>query len=119
MKAPKKAVIKSVKKRKKKLNLKLKKQKADGYEIVYATNKKFKKNKKTKRSKKPSFQIKKLKKGKTYFIKARAYRKRADGSRVYGKWSKVKKLGGDIGKRCNQKMIRCGIISCPVLQFAL
>ena len=36
--------------------------------------------------------IEKLKKGKTYFIKVRAYNKNADNSLVYGKWSKVKKV---------------------------
>ena len=36
--------------------------------------------------------LKKLKKGKKYFIKARAYNVDADGNKVYGKWSKVKKV---------------------------
>ena len=61
-----------------------------GYQIQYATNKKFKKAKK-KTVKSTLVTLKKLKKKKTYFIRIRAY-KMADGKKVYGKWSSVKKV---------------------------
>ena len=61
-----------------------------GYQIQYATNKKFKKAKK-KTVKSTSVTLRKLKKKKTYFIRIRAY-KIADGKKVYGKWSSVKKV---------------------------
>ena len=61
-----------------------------GYQIQYATNKKFKKAKK-KTVKYTFVTLKKLKKKKTYFIRIRAY-KIADGKKAYGKWSTVKKV---------------------------
>lgn len=61
-----------------------------GYQIQYATNKKFKKAKK-KTVKSTFVTLKRLKKKKTYFIRVRTY-KIADGKRVYGKWSSVKKV---------------------------
>lgn len=69
---------------------------AKGYEIKLATNKKFTKNKKTVKIKKGSATsktIKKLKRGKKYFVKIRAYKKvEIDGYTVTanGPWSKVK-----------------------------
>ncbi len=64
----------------------------DGYQIQYATNKKFKK----KRSKNASMYssskvIKKLKSKKKYFVRVRAYVV-VNGEKKYGKWSKVKKV---------------------------
>ena len=61
-----------------------------GYQIQYATNKKFKKAK-SKTVKSTSVTLKKLKKKKTYFVRVRAY-KLANGKKVYGKWSSVKKV---------------------------
>ena len=61
-----------------------------GYQIQYATNKKFKKAKK-KTVKYTFVTLKKLKKKKTYFIRIRAY-KIADGKKAYGKRSTVKKV---------------------------
>lgn len=65
---------------------------ADKYQIVYATNKRFK-GKKTCYSNKLSKKIKKLKKNKTYYIKVRsmAYDESL-GKVVYGKFSKIKKV---------------------------
>lgn len=63
--------------------------KTTGYQVSYATNKKFKKAKKQS-SKKLKTVISKLKK-KTYYIRVRAYRK-DDGGKVYSKWSAVKKI---------------------------
>lgn len=63
--------------------------KADGYQLQYATNKKFK-AKKNIQTKKTKYTIKKLKK-KTYYVRVRAYK--LDGQKkVYGKWSKIKKV---------------------------
>lgn len=68
--------------------------KANGYQIVYARNKKFTKSKKKiliKRNAKTTKIIKNLKKGKTYYFRVRAY-KSVNGKRRYGKFSKVKKI---------------------------
>ena len=63
---------------------------AFGYQIQYAPNKKFKKAK-SKTVKSSAVTLKKLKKKKTYFVRVRAY-KLANGKKVYGKWSSVKKV---------------------------
>lgn len=63
---------------------------AKGYQIRYSTNKKFKKAA-TKNYKKNKFTLKKLQKGKRYYIKARAYGV-WNGVRVYGAWTGRKVL---------------------------
>ena len=81
-------------KKKKKIVVKWrKKTNVSGYQIQYALNKKFTKKKKSKwvGKKKSSKTISKLKKGKKYYIRVRAYRKKS-GKKLYGKWSKVKKV---------------------------
>lgn len=84
-------IAKRTNKKKAKIRLKKIKQ-AAGYQIKYSTTKKFKKAKTTKKIyKKNKFTIKKLKAGKKYYIKARAYAK-VNGKRVYGAWSKKKKI---------------------------
>lgn len=89
-----KATIKSAKNSSsKKIKLTLKKVSgAKGYEIRYTTDKKFKKSVKKVTSKKTTKTITKLKKGKTYYIKVRAYKLDSKGKKVYGKYSKVKKV---------------------------
>ena len=64
-----------------------------GYQIQYALNKKFTKKKKSKWAGKwkSAKTISKLKKGKKYYVRVRAYRKKS-GKKIYGKWSKVKKV---------------------------
>ena len=64
-----------------------------GFQIQYAQNKKFTKKKKSKMVGKWTSQktITKLKKGKTYYVRVRAYKK-SSSKKVYGKWSKVKKI---------------------------
>ncbi len=65
-----------------------------GYEIQYATDSKFKKNVKKVNIGKKSTQkkkISKLKKGKTYYIRIRTYKK-SSGKKLYSSWSKVKKI---------------------------
>lgn len=96
VKSPKKVKINSVKNNKKKaLTVKWRKVKGvSGYEVKIARNKKFTKSKKVKivkNVKKTSLTIKKLKK-KTYFVKVRAYKLDPNGKKVYGSWSKVKKI---------------------------
>jgi hypothetical protein len=63
---------------------------ANGYQLQYATNKKFK-AKKTKLTAKMKYTVKKLKKKKTYYVRVRAYTVSA-GKKLYGKWSSVKKI---------------------------
>ncbi len=63
-----------------------------GFQLQYAQNRSFTKKKKTK--KKSMFTdtvtIKKLKKGKTYYFRVRAFNK-SGSKKKYGKWSKVRK----------------------------
>lgn len=101
-----KPTIKSLKRSKKKkkyyLNIRIKQMKKRGtygeigYQIKYAANSKFKKAKtiKAARIKKGSITSKKwkVKKGKTYYVKVRAYMKTKKGETIYSKYSKVKKL---------------------------
>lgn len=62
--------------------------KADGYQISYADNKKFRKAKKL-RTRKTSVVLKKLKKNRKYYVRVRAYQK-INGAKKYGTYSKVK-----------------------------
>ena len=67
---------------------------ATGYQATAALNSKFTKGKKTiniKKNKTTKATFKKLKKGKKYYVKVRAY-KTIDGKRCYGSYSKVKKV---------------------------
>ena len=54
---------------------------ADGYEVQYSLKSNFKKSQK-KVSKKPAITIKKLKAGKKYYVRVRAY-KVINGSKIY------------------------------------
>ena len=65
---------------------------AKGYEISYSTDKKFKKAVTKKNTAKTSYTISKLKKGKTYYVRIRAYKMDSTGKKVYGKYSSVKKV---------------------------
>ncbi len=56
------------------------------YEVVYSTDKKFKKGVQKVSVKKTSVTVKKLKVKKTYYFKVRACAKNADGSMSYGKY---------------------------------
>ena len=60
-----------------------------GYQIRYSTNPKFKKSVKVIKVGKNTTRktVKKLKKGKKYYVQVRGYRKE-HGKIVYGKWSK-------------------------------
>lgn len=88
---PAKCVIKKVTAKKKSIVLKWKKKSGSGYEITYSTKKNFSKAKtiKVKGANKLSYTIKKLKSGKTYYVKIRAYKK--VGNKVYRGAYSVKK----------------------------
>ena len=93
VKAPAKVKIKTAKVVKsKKIKVSWEEADADGYEICYAPDKKFKKAKKTKNTKAAGITLKKLKKGSTYYIRIRAYKNKSNGEKAYGSWSKTKKV---------------------------
>ena len=89
---PKKFKVKNVKKKSAKLTWK-KVKGASGYIIYRSTkkNKGFKKIKTIKKGKTVKFVNKKLKKGKTYYYKIKAFKK-VNGKKVKGKFTKVKKV---------------------------
>lgn len=94
---PKKVTGLKVKPRKKAMKVSYKwRVENDGYQIQYAQNKKFTKSKKTKNVGALTDEkvIKKLKKKTTYYVRVRAYKKDYynGGKKVYGAWSKVKKV---------------------------
>lgn len=65
---------------------------AKGYEIVYGTNPSIKKNKKSVSTSSAKTNISKLKKGTTYYVKARAYKVDSMSKKIYGAYSNVKKI---------------------------
>lgn len=65
---------------------------ADGYRIVYSTDKKLKKSVKKASTSKTSYTLKKLSGGKKYYVKVQAYKKDKNGKKVYGGYSAVKKF---------------------------
>lgn len=80
-------------KKNKKLIVKWKKAKdVKGYQLVYGTTRGLNKKVKKKITKKTSLTIRGLKAGKTYYFKVRCYSKDSKGKKVYGKYSKVKKI---------------------------
>lgn len=93
----KRPIIKSLTNQKgKKLQLILKKKVigATGYEVIYSTNKKFKKPiKKVKFSGKRKMKITgNLHKNKVYYVKVAAYKKDSNGKFIYSSYSNVKKV---------------------------
>lgn len=91
-KKPSKAVIKKLVAGTKKIKVTIKKASASvtGYQIVYAANRKFKSAKKV-TVKKTGCTLGKLKKGKKYYIKVRAY-KMVGNKKNYGKFSAIKSI---------------------------
>ena len=66
---------------------------AAGYEVQYSTSKKFtKKTTKSKTTKKTSYTVKSLKDKTTYYVRVRAYKLDENKNKVYGSWSKVKRV---------------------------
>ncbi len=75
----------------KKLKVTWKKLTAKGYQLQVALNSKFTKSKKAYLITGKTLTIDKLKKGKTYYVRVRAYNLN-DSKKVYGNWSAVKKV---------------------------
>ena len=91
---PKKPEMKKLTAGKKKFTVQWKKdKKADGYQVQYSTDKKFKKNVKSVNVSKKNTKatVKKLKKGKTYRVRVRSYKK-INGKKYYSGWGKVKSV---------------------------
>ena len=91
--APKKAVVKKVRalgKKKVKITVKKTSEKINGYEIVLSVKKNFKNAKKV-TTKKNVITVSKLKAGKKYYVKIRAFKK-VGNKKVYGSYSTVKKV---------------------------
>lgn len=92
---PKKATGLKVKAAKKKMTVRWKRDpKADGYQLTYAKNSKFKKGKKNiliRKNKITKQVIKKVKPKKTYYVKVRAYKK-VGKTNLYGAYSKARKI---------------------------
>lgn len=77
----------------KQLAVKLKKvDGAKGYEITYATDRKFSSNPNTVTVTKSNKTFNNLTKGTTYYVRVRAYKLDSAGEKVYGKYSSVKKI---------------------------
>ncbi len=91
---PKKPEMKKLTAGKKRFTVQWKKdKKADGYQVQYSTDKKFKKNVKSVNVSKKNTKatVKKLKKGKTYRVRVRSYKK-INGKKYYSGWGKVKSV---------------------------
>ena len=65
---------------------------AGGYEIIYGNNSRMTKGKKVLETKGTGKTIKKLKKGRTYYVKVRGFKKDSAGKKVYGAYSKVERI---------------------------
>ena len=91
--APKKTVVKKVKalgKKKIKITVKKSSEQVSGYEVILSTKKNFKNAKKI-TTKKNVVTVKKLKAGKKYFVKVRAFKK-VGNKKIYVNYSTVKKV---------------------------
>ena len=65
---------------------------ASGYQLIYSTDRTFKRGNKYLKSGSKAMTMKGLQGKKTYYIKVRAYRYDSSGQRVYGKLSATKKI---------------------------
>lgn len=65
---------------------------ASGYQIQFATNRKFTKNKKSYSTTNTSYTMRKLKSKKTYNVRIRAYTLADNNKKCYSAWSKIKKI---------------------------
>ena len=81
--------IKNVKGRK--IKVSLKGENITGYQIRYSGNKSFS-GAKTIVTAKQTYKIGKLKKGRTYYVRVRAYSTSVDGERIYSEWTGTKKV---------------------------
>ena len=77
----------------KKIRIKVSQADADGYEVQYSAHKKFKKSKTLNKlitTTSDTKYIKGLTRNKKYYVRARAYSFAADGTKLYGEWTKTK-----------------------------
>lgn len=90
---PSKVQIKSLTSKKNAVTVSLKAVKqVKGYTVYYSTDKSFKKGVKKADITKTSLTIKGLNSGKTYYVKAKAFKADSTGAKVYGSTSKVSKI---------------------------
>ena len=91
--AAKKAAVKSVKSKKagKAIVTVKKVAGAEGYQVQYSLKKSMKSAKNVK-IKKNNITIKRLKKGKTYYVRVRAFSKDSNGKQICTAWSTAKKV---------------------------
>lgn len=96
---PGRPAITAVKASGKTISVKWNKKAADGYQLQYSTDSKFKSGKATaskivsaKAGKTVAVKISKLKSGNKYYVRVRAYNKEGKSSKVYGRWSTVKSV---------------------------
>lgn len=91
---PNKGVIDKVTAGTKKMTVSWKKKTGTGYEILYATNSSFKNAKKVTVTSSSTLKktITGLTKGKTYYVKVRAYKTTYNGTKVYGSYSTYKSV---------------------------
>ena len=82
--------VKSLGKKKIKITVKKSSKQVSGYEVILSTKKNFKNAKKI-TTKKNVITVKKLKAGKKYFVKVRAFKK-VGNKKIYGNYSTVKKV---------------------------
>ena len=89
-----KTVINRLSSQKSGIKVTWKKQNADGYQVRYAANKNFKsyRSKSISKGSITSTTLKNLKKGKSYYVKVRAYKLDENGKKIYGTFSRVKKI---------------------------
>jgi len=66
--------------------------KATGYEYQWSTHRNFKYNFKTKTTKSTRVTIKTAQSRKRYYVRVRAYKLDENKNKVYGSWSKVKRV---------------------------
>ena len=84
---------------------------ATGYQVQYATDSEFSNKKTVTITKQTTLNktIKSLKKGKTYYVRVRAY-KTLDGTKYFGKWSTVKKISLPAGSTKPQSDTSSGTV---------
>lgn len=91
---PQGTISKLINNKSKKFTITIKKvSEAEGYEVLYSDSKNFADiNQKTLPAPAVLYTTPKLSKGQTYYVKVRAYKMDSTGSKVYGKYSSVKKI---------------------------
>lgn len=90
---PKKVSNKSAKSKKsRRIIYSFKKVNATGYQYQWSTHRNFKSNFLTKNTKSTKVTIKTAQSRRRYYVRVRAYKTELGGKKIYGKWSKVKRV---------------------------